>query len=300
MLKIDIADKSLMMIFLLEECNFTCCHCVREDEPMECGYKLSFQQLRQCLKDCQNLESVSWIHFSGGEPTLWREDEQCLPDLLTEISQAGFTPGFTTNGSSFLNFDQCYDFFKRYTETSTNPLRLYLSIDTFHRNFDPDSGRAKSLDNVVKSGQKLPGDRGKLIDVRVGAAISKETESLLPEMMVDYYKSMGVTFHFFPVRPVGKAKSMRNLCPDLDSDKPADQGAYHRFHRMKQRSSPAKTVDSTKAAHIVLIGDNYWVSVNDSYEFASRWRKISSLGRLSKEIILAYSKPLMSGNRYNL
>ena len=70
LMKIEIRDKSLMMIFLLEECNFECSHCLREDEPMVPGYKLSFKQLQLCLSDCQRLESISWVHFTGGEPTL--------------------------------------------------------------------------------------------------------------------------------------------------------------------------------------------------------------------------------------
>ena len=66
-------NKSLMMIFLLEECNFSCNHCVREDEPMPINYKLTFEQLKLCLTDCQTLETIEWVHFSGGEPTLWTD-----------------------------------------------------------------------------------------------------------------------------------------------------------------------------------------------------------------------------------
>ena len=69
-MKIEIDDKSLMMIFLLEECNLECAHCIREDESMEPGYRLSFEQLQLCLSDCHGLESIRWVHFSAGEPAL--------------------------------------------------------------------------------------------------------------------------------------------------------------------------------------------------------------------------------------
>ncbi|RKY57485.1 MAG: hypothetical protein DRP96_09875 [Candidatus Neomarinimicrobiota bacterium] len=94
-MKIKIDNPSLMMILLLEECNFSCVHCIREDEPMDAGYKLSYNQFKVCLSDCRRLESVSWVHFSGGEPTLWKEGNRSLIDLLLEISIKGFISGFT-------------------------------------------------------------------------------------------------------------------------------------------------------------------------------------------------------------
>ena len=78
---VRITDTSLMMLFLLEECNFACPHCVRDEEPMPPGYRLTFEQLRACLRDCRGLPSVSWVHFSGGEPTLWEEAGLDLVDL---------------------------------------------------------------------------------------------------------------------------------------------------------------------------------------------------------------------------
>ena len=98
---IEILDRSMIGILLLERCNFECPHCVRSDEPMDPGYQLSFQQLQQCLGDCHALKSITWVHFSGGEPTLWTEGDRDLVDLLLETAKAGYTPSFTTNGSSF-------------------------------------------------------------------------------------------------------------------------------------------------------------------------------------------------------
>jgi len=281
--KIRVGDKSLMMIFLLEECNLDCSHCVRDDAPMEAGYKLTFQQLKQCLVDCQSLESVEWIHFSGGEPTLWREGEHSLLNLVLEISKAGFKPGFTSNGSGFLNSERCDEFIKGYAKTASQPLILYLSIDTFHKNFNKESGRARSLDNVIRSMQKLPADKRKLIDLRVAVAISKETESLLPEQMIDHYEALGVDFRYSPLRPVGKGKFLREICPDLESKNPSDLGAYERFHKAEENSDKSETVS------IILIGGNYWVWVNDDFEFVRQWRKVSVLGRVSEEVRTAYS-----------
>jgi MoaA/NifB/PqqE/SkfB family radical SAM enzyme len=288
-MEIEIMDKSLMMIFLLEECNLSCPHCVREDEPMDPGYKLSFRQLQLCLSDCHSLESVRWVHFSGGEPTLWTEGNRDLVDLLLEISKTGFTPGFTTNGSSFLDYDCCHDFLGRYVDGSTTPLRLYLSIDTFHGNFDVEKGRAQSLDNVAKCKRELPNDKGDLLDTRVLVVVSKDFKSLLPDEMITHYESLGIAFLFIPLRLMGRAKAVSHLCPDLDSDNPEELGAYRRFHRKECCKEPDKNENRDKASNIILIGDDYYVHVDGRRNFRDKWRKVARLGHLPDTIIRAYS-----------
>ncbi len=272
--ELNITDKSLMMIFLLEPCTFSCPHCVREDEPMAPGYKLSFAQLKLCLKDCRNLQSVKWVHFSGGEPTLWTDGEHDLADLLIEISQAGFGPGFTTNGSNFEDHNQCYELLHKYFDHATVPLRLYLSIDTFHTNFDIEKGRSTSLDNVLKFKDNISPEKRKLLNITVISVISKDTNSLLPDEMVEHYSTLGVKFNFIPLKLKGKAKSFAQLCPDLSSDRPEDLGAYYRFRPQE----PPK--DTTASSNLVLIGDDYYLP--------DPWRKVGRLGNLPEEIINAY------------
>lgn len=272
---IKIVDKSLMMIFLLEECNLSCAHCVRDDEPMDPGYSLTFEQLRMCLSDCQSLKTIEWVHFSGGEPTLWRRGKLDLVDPLVEISRAGFEPGFTTNGSFIEDYDKCQDIFLRYFNQSDKRLRLYLSIDTFHGNFDAEKGRAKCLDNVTRFKRELPPEKGELLDIKVISVISKEDESLLPDEMVEHYETLGVTFVFIPLKLMGRAKALAHLCPDLSSDEPEDLGAYHRYHASRIQKGP------DEISNIVLIGNDYY--------FPEPWRKVARLGRLPLDIIDAYS-----------
>lgn len=269
-----------MMIFLLEECNFSCSHCVREDEPMGPDYRLSFGQLQLCLSDCRSLDSVRWVHFSGGEPTLWTDGNHDLVDLLLEISDAGFTPGFTTNGSHFANYDLCHDFFEKYLDGSAMPLRLYVSIDTFHNNFDAEKGRSQSLDNVIRCKTDMSPGKGELLNIAVAAVISKDARSLLPDEMIRHYESLGVTFSFVPLRCKGKGKKLSHLCPDLGSDKPEDLGAYYRFCQTGAQSKRNQE-NLDEALCTVLIGDDYYVSWP--------WRKVAELGRLPDTIIHMYS-----------
>ncbi|UCE67723.1 MAG: radical SAM protein [Candidatus Zixiibacteriota bacterium] len=280
-MKIEIKDKSLMMIFLLEECNFKCAHCGREDEPMDPGYKLSFDQLQRCLSDCRNLKSINWIHFSGGEPTLWKEGTRDLVNLLLEIVDAGYTPGFTTNGSLFVNYDRCRDFFSLYTDCSTVPLRLYFSIDTFHKNYNAKKGRAKSLDNIIRLKKELSREKADLLNVSIIVTVSKDVDSLLPDEMIKNYESREIKFGFIPLYPMGKAKSFSHLCPDLDSDNPEGLGAYRRYYKKEDRKKPGDAEDRLRTDHIILIGNDYY--------FSDPWYKVGRLGYLPNGIIRAYS-----------
>jgi hypothetical protein len=171
------------------------------------------------------------------------------------------------------------------------PLRLYLSIDTFHQNFNAETGRSQSLDNVIRCRQELPCDKGELLDTRVIVVVSKELESLLPDEMVAHYESTGVGFGFVPLKLRGRSKSMRRLCPDLNSDNPEDLGAYRRFYGKEGYASSEKAASPRKAAHIVLIGDDYYTSVDDNHDFRSQWQKVARLGHLPDELIREYSEP---------
>ena len=260
------------MIFLLEECNFACAHCVREDEPMVPGYKLSFDQLKLCLGDCNKLKTIDWVHFSGGEPTLWTEPKRNLVDLLIEISKAGFEPGFTTNGSYFDDYNRCNDLFQKYLDSANKPLRLYISIDTFHQNFDTESGRAKCLENVIKCKDYMAPEKRELLNISVIVIISKDPKSLLPNRMIEYYEFLGVKFNFIPLGYKGRAKSFGHLCPNLESDEPQELGAYYEFHRKKEQREVSQ--------NIVLIGDHYYLP--------DPWRKIAKVGKLPMDVIDFY------------
>jgi uncharacterized radical SAM superfamily Fe-S cluster-containing enzyme len=243
---------------------------------MPIGYKLTFEQLKLCLSDCRKLETIEWVHFSGGEPTLWREGELDLIDLLIEISKSGFDPGFTTNGSYFIDYIKCNEFFQKYFNNANNQLRLYLSIDTFHQNFNLEKGRAKSLDNVIKYKLTLPSEKKKLLNIIVVSTISKDSKSLLPKEMIEYYQSLGSTFLFIPLRAVGKAKTLKHLCPNLESDKQEDLGAFFSFHQKKERK------ERDGSTNIVLIGNDYYMpDVNP-------WSKYGHLGHLSSRFIDMY------------
>jgi len=215
------------------------------------------------------------VHFTGGEPTLWQEGNLDLVNLLLEISNAGFEPGFTTNGSYFVDYDKCHGFFERYFGGSSKLLHVHISIDTFHRNFDVEKGRSKSLDNIIKYKKDMPFESEKLLNIIVEVVVSKEFSSLLPDEMIEHYESLGIVFGFRPLVSWGKAtESISHLCPNLRSNKPEDLGAYYRYHQKEnQKKRDVK-------CHMVLL--------DNDYTFNNSPRKVSQLGNLPETIIQAY------------
>jgi len=224
-----------LFIMLLEECNFSCRHCAWLDGRLEGqpatrpGYKLSFDQMRTCLAEVQALQCIQRIHFSGGETTLWKDGNTDFVDLLVEVAHGGFEPSFITNGSSFVRYGDCRQFLERYFSASDRTLHISHSIDTFHDNFDARKGRAKSLDNLIKFRESLPAEKRGLLDVEMNTCISKDPDSLLPEEMVEYYRSQGLEILFHPMGATGKAKSISHLCPNTDGDTPEELGAFYPF-----------------------------------------------------------------------
>ncbi len=273
-------DTSKVMIFLLEECNLNCEHCVRDEEPMNPGYILSLDQFKRSMAECVSIGTIRSIHFSGGEPTLWNDKTNDLVDLLIQISNMGFDPGFTSNGSYFESNNFCDQFFKRYFSHSKRLLHVCLSIDSFHNNFDREEGRSKELDNVLSyRGRNDHKSANKLL-IKVITVISKEEKSLLPEQMILHYQSKGVEFNFIPLESKGRARSLSASCPDLDSRDPADLGTFSRFHEPEYHGKQAND------QHVILIDNQYYLYTNDfRIAFPQRWEILCSLGRLQNAII---------------
>ena len=271
----QVVDRSRLFVMLLEKCNFSCRHCAWMDGRIENrpgvhpGYRLSFEQLRTCLADAQGLQSIRRIHFSGGETTLWKDGECDLADLLIEVAAAGIEPSFVTNGSGFVRFTNCRAFLEKYLGASDRILHISLSLDTFHGNFDPRRKRAESLDNLIEFRKELPVEKQNLLDLKVNVCVSKEPGSLLPEEMVNHYRSCGIDFMFHPLGPFGKAKSIHRECPDMEGDSPYEMGAFYPF---------LQQYDDYMKAHppsVQLWGRDYFL----------QGRKIAELGRLEKSHI---------------
>jgi MoaA/NifB/PqqE/SkfB family radical SAM enzyme len=249
----------IMGVSLLHKCNFNCEHCGyiyigdAEDHIIRPGYRLTWDQVMTAIKDCTGLRNSYWnMNYTGGEPTLWEEDGKDLVDILIATANSGILASYNTNGSYFDDYEKCYEFFRKYTDNTDAPLHTFISMDKFHKNYDQEKGRAKSLDNIAKVLDAFPDDKRKLFPVRVIIIVTKDPNSSLPEEMKRHYDSMGISFGDFPMMKIGKAKNLKNQLPEFPG-----------FKRMPQKEGEGPRV-------LVLVGNDYYRGN----------KKIGKLGRM--------------------
>ena len=176
---------------------------------------MTWDQVQMAISDCISLKGSTWnMNFTGGETTLWKDGDKEFVDILISVAGAGLFPSHNTNGSYFDDLEQCRDFFHKYTDNTTVPLMTQISMDKFHKNYDEQKGRAKSLDNVVKVLDEMSADKRAVLRTHVVIIVTNETDSSLPEEMKNHYKALGITFGDFPMMAIGKAKDLLDKLPD--------------------------------------------------------------------------------------
>ena len=210
-----------MGMTLLHKCNFNCPHCGylyvsdNEDHDIKPGYRMTWDQIQRLIADCNSAknERFSFV-INGGEPTLWEEGDLKFIDVLLAVAGGNINPTYNTNGSYFVDYAQCHDFFNRYSKESDTLLMTFISMDKFHDNYDRKKGRAESLDNIVRVLDEMPPEKKELHRIHVITIVSKDPDSYLPEEMKEYYGAMGITFGYFPLQPIGRAKNLMDEMPD--------------------------------------------------------------------------------------
>jgi MoaA/NifB/PqqE/SkfB family radical SAM enzyme len=90
-------------------CNLSCEHCdVRSQlEKTPIAPVLSFETAKAKMEDLF-LRGARVAYFEGGEPTIWKDGDKNLSDLILQAKEIGyFTTGYTTNGCGtfFLDSD---------------------------------------------------------------------------------------------------------------------------------------------------------------------------------------------------
>ena len=239
----------IMGVSLLHRCNFSCEHCGyiyigdTEDHVIRPGYRLTWDQVMTAIEDCASLENSYWnVNYTGGEPTLWKEAGKNFADILIATAKGGTLPTYNTNGSYFEDYDKCYEFFHKYLDNTDTPLKTFISMDKFHKNYDQETGRAKSLDTIARVLETFPDEQRKLLPVHVVIIVTKDPNSSLPEEMKKHYNAIGITFGDFPMLNIGKAKNLQDQLPEFSGFK---------FDLPKVGTGPQV---------LVLVGDDYYAS----------------------------------------
>jgi MoaA/NifB/PqqE/SkfB family radical SAM enzyme len=249
----------IMGVSLLHRCNYNCEHCGyiyigdAEDHIIRPGYRLTWDQVMEAISDCTSLVHSYWnMNYTGGEPTLWNENGRDLADILIATAKAGVLPTYNTNGSYFEDYGRSYEFFHKYLDNTDTPLKTFISMDQFHKNYDEATGRAKSLDTLLKVLETFPEVKRKLLPIHLVIIVTKDPDSSLPDEMKQHYGSMGITFGDFPMLNIGKAKNLRDRLPEFPGFK---------FGLPKVMDGPQV---------LTLVGDDYY----------SGNKKVGKLGRM--------------------
>jgi organic radical activating enzyme len=210
-------------VTLLHRCNFKCPHCGylyvddTADHDLKPGYRMTWEQIQRLLAECRSIKGERFgFVINGGEPTLWKEGKRKFMDVLLAVSEAGVVPSYNTNGSYFVDYDQCHGFFYRYSEKATIQLKTFVSIDKFHDNYNREKERADSLDNIVRVLAEMPEEKRRMHHVHVVTIISTDPDSYLPVGMKEYYSAKGVTFGDFPMQPIGRARNLMDEMPNSE------------------------------------------------------------------------------------
>lgn len=133
--KIGKKEKPLQtVLFITDYCNLKCKHC---SESGHAGTIMkSYQQIREELEYSYR-QGSRFVDFEGGEPTLWRDGDRCLNDLILLAKKIGFfSTTVTTNGQrpfDHLETDSIWvslDGYKKYHDL----IRGEGAFEKLHRN----------------------------------------------------------------------------------------------------------------------------------------------------------------------
>ena len=113
-------------ILMTYKCNFECDHCFLYSGPNADG-TMTLPQIRTVLDESRKIESVDWIYFEGGEPTLF------YPSMLEGVRLArnmGFKVGIVTNAYGAISQEDAEVWFRPLADLGV--AFLSISDDSFH------------------------------------------------------------------------------------------------------------------------------------------------------------------------
>lgn len=99
------AKRSLVNTMIINyNCDLRCEHCsiISHKDLLPKPHSISFADASRDMKDLYD-KGARIVFFEGGEPTLWRDGEKDLRDLIREARSIGyFVTGYTTHGANVI------------------------------------------------------------------------------------------------------------------------------------------------------------------------------------------------------
>ncbi len=193
---------------LTDACNKRCRGCLRVSG--ENSRSRDIKTILSYLKDIECLGGEYNIGFqfvTGGEPTIWKEGEKDVADILNLFSKKSVFKNITmpTNGKRFENSEVASDILGRISNSSQQPIIVGLSISNYQENFI--NSRSIALDNLLTESQT---SGSKIVPV---ALVTLLKEDDMDQRLKQFYPE--VIQRVTPLAPLGAGEAMMNLCPSL-------------------------------------------------------------------------------------
>lgn len=112
-------------LLLTYQCNLECDHCFVWGSPWQSG-TMTLQSVREILRQAEDLGTVEWIYFEGGEPFLYYA---VLVQGVKEAADAGFRVGIVSNGYWATSVEDALEWLKPFVRLVQD---LAISSDLYH------------------------------------------------------------------------------------------------------------------------------------------------------------------------
>lgn len=217
------SNKQILIIETTNICNSRCKHCLREN-AMHGKFTYKFDEMLTALKEIKefslNFENFE-LKISGGEPTIWKDGDKNIIDILSECQKLNFNYSLVTNGKLFSKFDYCEKFFKTLSERGVSLLNIFCTIDNFHENYFYD---CPILDNLLKIEDVK-------INLTVQSTCSVAKDYNISSEFIKKYFDKGIKFIMNPLLPWGKGVECEKDVPkvNLNSNNKDQLGDYKKY-----------------------------------------------------------------------
>lgn len=215
-----------VVIDLLWYCNAECKHCLKSLNTAESRYKMSWEEFQLFIHDMESLAKYNpdlEIKLSGGEPTIWKDGNHDICDLLDKLNEKKLKYGIATNGLTFLDKNRAKVILGHLSSLG----KVFVTIDSWHQNTNDIADQI--LENILE-----------YIDPNqlcIQTTISADKTKNLPISFLEKYKYL--RFNLNPLLPLGEAMSYKTLIPTLSlkgTDK-STLGDYEKFLYMIGRNN---------------------------------------------------------------
>jgi hypothetical protein len=293
----------MALVILTDECNLSCVCCFRPRQAAHATTPWSFAELEASLDGLVAI-GESFVGYSGGEPSTWRDGRAGLADVLAATARRGLSPMVVTNGHPFRHRATTSALLDRYFDLTRLPLRLNVSVDRWHDGTWVDA-RSPALDALLRWRDACT-EPPPLQVTAVSLSCLDEGRNIRPEEFAEYTEA-GIALQYLPLSPRASPQTLNPIAPKLsptgtDKDQLGDYGEITRQH-MGLSEEEWSTLENSKLFGPCSAGDTLTLDLDRNWwlccDRAHHTLRVATAGQLTPEAVAACfaRNPLVSSFR---